>query len=87
MEWLWLLAGSGWLAALASLVLARRLARRLDLLTEQYWELKYDHGELKARVRSIDPAGERDEHGGDDRRRAPAVRETFVPLSDIKRPS
>jgi hypothetical protein len=34
---------------------ARRTARKLAMLEEQYWQLKFEHGELKARV---DPSPE-----------------------------
>jgi hypothetical protein len=78
MEWLWLLAGSGWLLALAAFVASRRLSRRLAQLSEQYWELKYEHGELKSRVRAIAPTPEEQEAS------RPAVQQTFVPLSSIK---
>src|SRR3990172_1856810 len=46
----------GWLAAAAcalavgALVRARRASRRLDRLTESYWELRYEYGELRTRV-------------------------------------
>jgi hypothetical protein len=79
MEWLWLVAASGWLLALAALAAARRVSRRLAQLSQQYWELKYEHGELKARVRAIAPTP-------DERAAAqPPVQQTFVPLSSIKR--
>jgi len=79
MEWLWLVAGTGWVLALAALATARRLSRRLAQLSEQYWELKYDHGELKARVRALAPTPE--EVVAD----RPAVQQTFVPLTSLKR--
>jgi hypothetical protein len=79
MEWLWLVAATGWLLALAALAAARRIARRLAQLTEQYWELKYEHGELKARVKAIAPTPE--ERAASQ----PAVQQTFVPLASIKR--
>jgi hypothetical protein len=81
MVWLWVLAGTGWLLALAALVTARRLARRTAQLNEQYWELKYDHGELKARVRALAPTAEELAAA------APPVKQTFVPLASIKKPS
>ncbi len=58
MEWLWLVAGTGWVLALAALATARRMSRRLAQLSEQYWELKYEHGELKTRVRALAPTPE-----------------------------
>lgn len=63
------------LVALAALLIAvvafahsRRLARRIAVLEEQYWALKFDHGELKAKV---DPP----------RSQAPEPKATFVPLT------
>ena len=81
MEWLWVVAGSGWLLALAALATARRTSRRLAHLSEQYWELKYEHGELKARVRALAPTPEEAEAA------RPPAQQTFVPLSSIKRSS
>jgi hypothetical protein len=79
MEWLWLVAGTGWVLALAALATARRLTRRLGHLSEQYWELKYQHGELKARVRAIAPTPEEAAAA------TPPVQQTFVPLTSLKR--
>lgn len=61
--------------ALAALALAasRRQARELARLTEMYWQLKYEHGELKAAVAPPEPP-------------APAPKTTFVPLGAVKRP-
>jgi hypothetical protein len=81
MDWLWVVAGSGWLLALAALATARGALRRLKELTEQYWELKYEHGELKARVRALAPTAEEIEAA------RPAPQQTFVPLSSVKRSS
>jgi len=75
-----LLAGSRAMAA-AALAKARRLARRLERLTESYWELRYEHGQLRARVNRLDPE------------QPPAASEpaaqpgtaAFVPLSSLKR--
>ena len=69
---LWLLALSALLTALSALAYARRLARRLTILEEQYWALKFEHGELKAKV---DPPA------------PPAARpqQTFVPLAGLAR--
>lgn len=79
MEWLWLLAGTGWVLAFAALATARRVSRRLAQLSEQYWQLKYEHGELKARVRAIAPTPEEIDAA------RPAVQQTFVPLTSVKR--
>ena len=79
MEWLWLVAGTGWVLALAALTTARRMSRRLAQLSEQYWELKYEHGELKTRVRALAPTPEELAAS------APPVQQTFVPLTSLKR--
>jgi hypothetical protein len=79
MTWLWIVAVSGWLLAFASLATARRLSRRLAQLTELYWELKFDHGELKARVKAVAPTPEEAAAA------APPVQQSFVPLSSLKR--
>ena len=78
MEWLWFVAGTGWLLALAALLTARRLSRRLGHLSEQYWELKYEHGELKSRVKALAPTPEEVAAA------TPPVKQTFVPLTSVK---
>jgi hypothetical protein len=50
---------------------ARRTARKLAILEEQYWQLKFDHGELKAKV---DPSAPPQE-----------PKQSFVPLTQLKR--
>ena len=76
-----LLAGAAVLVALAALLKARRLARRLERLTESYWELRYEHGQLRARVNRLDPD---QPAGAGARARRPAATH-FVPLSSLKR--
>jgi hypothetical protein len=57
----------------------RRLARRLERLTESYWELRYELGQLRSRINRLDPE------------ESPAPEATprgataFVPLSSLKR--
>jgi hypothetical protein len=51
----WLLAGAAAVLAVAAWAKARRLAKRLERLTESYWELRYEHGQLRARVSRLDP--------------------------------
>lgn len=79
MEWPWILSGVSCLIALAALATARRLSRRLGQLTEQYWQLKYEHGELKSRIKAIAPTPE-------ERAAAhPPIQQAFVPLTSIKK--
>jgi hypothetical protein len=77
MTLLWIFAALGWLLAFAAYMTARSAARRLKQLTEMYWELKYDHGELKAQVRSLTGQEPRSE------RAAPG--QAFVPLGDLRK--
>lgn len=79
MTLLWIVAVVGWVIALAAFITARGAARRLAQLTDMYWALKYDHGELKARVRAL--AGE------DAAPPPPRPSEAFVPLTDVKKRS
>ena len=58
--------------AVVAYVQARRTARQLAQITEMYWQLKFDHGELKAKVAPPSPA-------------PPQPNVTFVPL--IRPPS
>ena len=79
MDWLWVLAGASGLVALAALAGTRRLSRRLAHLSEQYWALKYEHGELKARLKALAPTPEELAAA------QPPVQQTFVPLTSIKK--
>ena len=76
----WLLTGTAVVVACAALAKARRLAKRLERLTETYWELRYDHGQLRARVAKLDADAAPDSE--------PAGKPgstNFVPLSSLKR--
>ena len=79
MTFLWLLTGAALVLAGAALLLARRQSKRLERLTESYWELRYEHGQLRARVNRIDP----------EQQTAAAAAEppasNFIPLSSLKR--
>ena len=70
---LWVVAVSALVLAAGSLLYARGLAQKLAHITDMYWQLKFDHGELKAKLDPPAPA-------------QPAPQQTFVPLSSIKRP-
>jgi hypothetical protein len=69
---LWIVAFASLFIALAAWVHARRTARQLAQVTEMYWQLKFDHGELKQKVDPSAPP-------------APDVKQTFVPLSSIRK--
>jgi len=44
--------------ALWALARVRRSAKRLERLTESYWELRYDYGQLRARLNALEPKPE-----------------------------
>jgi hypothetical protein len=69
------------IVAIAALVIAviayayaRRLARKLAVLEEMYWQLKFEHGELKAKVDASSPA-------------RPEAQANFIPLVQLRPPS
>jgi len=74
-----LLAGAALLFALGAFLRARRVAKRLERLTESYWELRYEYGQLRARVSRLEPPTA--EH--DAQEQAGQSGATFVPLSSL----
>lgn len=64
--------------ALVTVVLfgLRRLSRRLEQLSDSYWELRYEHGQLRARLSRLE--------GGAEAQTEP-LPPSFVPLSSLKR--
>lgn len=73
----WLVSVAALVLAAASWIAARRAARQVRDLTQMYWQLKFEHGELKARVDRAqpDPAAPP---------RMPAGTQ-FVPLTSVKK--
>jgi hypothetical protein len=70
--------------ALMATLRARAVARRLDKLIQSYWDLRYEHGQLSARVSRLEP----DEKAAPDTTVAPRPAPpatAFVPLSSLKR--
>ena len=67
------------LAALIAFVRLRRISKRLERLSESYWELRYDHTQLGARLARLE--GRPDEAAP----KAPDASANFVPLSSLKR--
>jgi hypothetical protein len=68
--------------AIAALLKARRATRRLERLSESYWELRYEAGQLKSRLSRVEAAaGVRE---ADEQSRQP-VTTNFVPLSSLKK--
>jgi len=82
MTLLWFIAGASLVVALVAWSQARRTARRLEQLTQMYWELKYQHGELRVQVQRgtgpTPPAAEMQPPP------APPG-DAFIPLASLKR--
>lgn len=76
----WLITAAATLAAVAAWMKSRRLARKLERLTESYWELRYEQGQLRSRLNRLDP----EEPAGAEPPRT-ASTTSFVPLSSLKR--
>ena len=62
--------------AVTALARTRLIGRRLDQLVESYWELRYEHGQMRAQI---------DHLQGKTGPAAPSGTTAFVPLSSIKR--
>jgi hypothetical protein len=76
----WLSTGVAVLVAVLALLRGRRLAKRLERLTESYWELRYDHGQLRARLARIEGQPEADRPAA-----GPQPGSTsFIPLASLK---
>ena len=83
MDVLWFVAGAALLMALVAWRRARAAARRLDQLSQMYWELKYQYGELSFQLQQltsssapVDPSP-----GGS----SPTQPTAFVPLSSLRK--
>ena len=80
MQWVAIAAAA--VVALAALLRARALSRRLERLSESYWELRYEHGQLRSRLTQLEAPGAA-------ARTVPepvaTAQTAFVPLSSLKR--
>jgi hypothetical protein len=76
----WTLAALALLVGWAAWARAGRLARKLDALSQSYWELRYDYTRLRSQVSRLDPAEPADEPP------APVPGQVaFVPLASMKK--
>ena len=79
---LWFVTGASLVVALVAWRRARRTAQRLEQLTQMYWELKYQLGELRAQLPRADVVTS----AAPERAAQPAAAgEAFIPLTSIKR--
>jgi hypothetical protein len=79
----WFVTGAALVAAVLAWGQARRTARRLEHLSQMYWELKFQHGELRVQLERLTSGGS-----------APvppptatptATGQSFIPLTSLKR--
>jgi hypothetical protein len=78
---LWWLAGAAAVVSLAALWTARRASRRVDALTQSYWEMRYEFTTLRSQAADAPAAPPRLNQGGN----APGAPQTsFVSLSSLK---
>jgi hypothetical protein len=70
------------LVAAVALSSARRVSRRLDALTQSYWELRYDYTRLRSQVARLDPE-QQEPVAPEPAPQSASV--SFVPLSSIRK--
>ena len=80
-------AGVAAVLVVAALFLWRANGRRAERLTESYWDLRYEIGQLKARVNRLELAAGMGESGPEPEPDAAPSRPStsFVPLSSLKK--
>ena len=84
MTLLWLLAGAALITAVISWQRARGALKRLERLTESYWELKYENGQFKSRLTRLEEASGVREPDAEPAR-STGGSTVFVPLSSLKK--
>ena len=77
-----MIAGLGLVLALVALVSARRVSRKLEALTQSYWELRYDYTRLRSQVSRLDPETPQASAAEPP---APPAPVSFVPLSSMRK--
>jgi hypothetical protein len=83
MSFLWIVTVASLLAAVVAVAQGRRLARRLEQLSQMYWELKYQHGELRVQLQRLTG----DAPPASQPASTPVARppDGFIPLASLKR--
>ena len=77
----WIVAGVALVFALAAFAAVRRVHRKVDTLTQSYWELRYDYTRLRSQVTRLDPA----QAEAPPAEPVPPASVAFVPLSSIRK--
>ena len=80
---LWIIAGASLVLALLAWSKARRTARRLEQVSQMYWELKYQHGELRVQLQRLTGTGTPPSSPAPAPPGQPG--DSFVPLASLQR--
>lgn len=79
---LWTVTAVAVLVALMAWLRAGRTARKLDAITQSYWELRYDFTRLRSQVARLDPDAA---PAAEDAPAAPSGNVSFVSLASMKK--
>ena len=79
------LAGLVAATAIVALFVARAALTRLRRMTESYWELRYETGQLKSRVTRLEVQAGLRTGDPEPEAAAPDNKTSFVPLSSLKK--
>lgn len=74
-----ILALAALLVAAFALMRVRQVSRRIDRLTESYWELRYEYGQVRARLARLEGTSEPEAP------HTPPPAPNFIPLASLKR--
>jgi hypothetical protein len=85
MSLLWFIAAVSLLAALIAWRKARATEKRVEQLSHMYWELKYQHGELRGQVQRLAPPDQSRRDSAEPDAAPARPTDGFIPLSSLKR--
>jgi hypothetical protein len=77
----WTTAALAVLVAVAAWLRAGRAARKLDALSQSYWELRYDFTRLRSQVARLDP----EPAAAEDAAPPPAQSVSYISLASMKK--
>jgi hypothetical protein len=80
---IWCLAAGALVVAGAALLKSRRTSQQLARLSESYWQLRYEHGQLSSRLDRIEAS--LGQSPNDSLPSAASTTTAFVPLSSLRR--
>jgi hypothetical protein len=79
------IAGLAVLLAVLALWRARTAVQRIERMTESYWELRYENGQLKSRVARLEVQAGLREAPPEQPQDPPPARPSFIPLSSLRK--